>query len=55
MVRKIFYGGQKAENITDDIDVVVYTAAIHPDNPEYVSSVEKKDSYDDTCGTTWRT
>lgn len=31
---KIFYG-QKAENITDDIDFVVYTAAIHPDNPEY--------------------
>ena len=31
---KVFYGGQKKENITDDIDVVVYTAAIHPDNPE---------------------
>ena len=26
---------QKADNITDDIDLVVYTAAIHPDNPEY--------------------
>lgn len=26
--------GQKAENITDDIDVVCYTAAIHSDNPE---------------------
>ena len=26
---------QSAENITDDIDAVVYTAAIHPDNPEY--------------------
>ena len=39
---KVFYGGQKSENITDDIDVVVYTAAIHPDNPEYVASVEKK-------------
>jgi UDP-N-acetylmuramate--alanine ligase len=26
---------QCAGNITDDIDVVVYTAAIHPDNPEY--------------------
>ena len=25
---------QKADNITDDIDVVVYTAAIHEDNPE---------------------
>lgn len=29
---------QKAENITDDIDFVVYTAAIHPDNPEYAAS-----------------
>lgn len=27
--------GQSAANITDDIDVVVYTAAIHPDNPEF--------------------
>ena len=26
--------GQRAENITPDIDLVVYTAAIHPDNPE---------------------
>ena len=26
--------GQKASNITDDIDLVVYTAAIHEDNPE---------------------
>ncbi|MCR4793519.1 MAG: UDP-N-acetylmuramate--L-alanine ligase [Lachnospiraceae bacterium] len=31
---KVFYG-QKEENISDDIDVVVFTAAIHPDNPEY--------------------
>ena len=30
---KIFYG-QKAENIEYSIDLVVYTAAIHPDNPE---------------------
>lgn len=30
----IFYG-QKAENITCGIDVVVYTAAIHEDNPEF--------------------
>ena len=29
--------GQKAENITGDIDLVVYTSAIHPDNPEYVA------------------
>ena len=26
--------GQRAENITEDIDLVVYTAAIHEDNPE---------------------
>lgn len=32
----IFYG-QSAEHITDDIDLVVYTAAIHPDNPEYLA------------------
>ena len=28
--------GQKAENISNDIDLVVYTAAIHADNPEFV-------------------
>lgn len=27
--------GQAYENITGDIDFVVYTAAIHPDNPEF--------------------
>ena len=27
--------GQRASNITDDIDLVVYTAAISEDNPEY--------------------
>lgn len=32
---------QRAENITDDIDVVVYTAAIHPDNPEFVAVLSK--------------
>ena len=31
---RIIYG-QKAENITPDIDIIVYTAAIHKDNPEY--------------------
>ena len=30
--------GQRAENITDDIDVIVYTAAIHPDNPEFAAA-----------------
>ena len=33
--------GQCAENITDDIDLVVYTAAVHADNPEYAACVEK--------------
>ena len=32
--------GQRAENITPDLDAVVYTAAIHPDNPELVRSQE---------------
>lgn len=30
--------GQRPENITGDIDLVVYTAAIHPDNPEYAAA-----------------
>lgn len=30
--------GQKASNITDDIDLIVYTAAIHQDNPEWQSA-----------------
>ena len=38
---KIFYG-QKAENIIDGIHVVVYTAAVHPDNPEFAAAVEKR-------------
>ena len=36
---RIFYG-QRKENITPDIDLVVYTAAIHPDNPEYVAMTQ---------------
>ena len=32
--------GQKRENITPDIDLVVFTAAIHPDNPEYMAVQE---------------
>ncbi|SFQ42708.1 UDP-N-acetylmuramate--L-alanine ligase [Lachnospiraceae bacterium XBB1006] len=31
--------GQAKENITKDIDVIVYTAAVHPDNPEYAQAV----------------
>lgn len=34
----IFYG-QKASNIISGINVVVYTAAIHKDNPEYAEAV----------------
>ena len=37
---RIFYG-QRASNIIEGIDLVVYTAAIHPDNPEYACAVEK--------------
>ena len=34
--------GHRAENITDDIDLVVYTAAIHPGNPELETAKEKQ-------------
>ncbi len=37
---KVAYG-QRAENITEEIDVVVYTAAVHPDNPEYAECVRR--------------
>ncbi|WP_283123037.1 UDP-N-acetylmuramate--L-alanine ligase [Anaerotignum lactatifermentans] len=33
--------GHRAENITDDITLVVYTAAIHDDNPELLAAHEK--------------
>lgn len=36
------YFGQKASNITDDIDLVVYTAAISADNEEYVEVVNRE-------------
>lgn len=32
---------QKKENISDDIDMVVYTAAVHPDNEELIAAKEK--------------
>ncbi|MCR5268505.1 MAG: UDP-N-acetylmuramate--L-alanine ligase [Lachnospiraceae bacterium] len=35
------YIGQRAENITDDVDLVVYTAAIHADNPEMEEVVRR--------------
>ena len=31
---------QSAENISDQIDLVVYTSAIHPDNPEFAKAAE---------------
>ena len=34
--------GQKAENITPDIDCVVYTAAINKANPELMEAVAQK-------------
>ena len=34
--------GQAAENITPDLDVIVYTAAIHPDNPEFAAAVRSE-------------
>ena len=37
---QIFYG-QKAANIIEGIDLVVYTAAIHEDNPEFAAAKEK--------------
>lgn len=33
--------GQRAENIVDGIEAVVYTAAIHPDNPEYAAAADR--------------
>ena len=39
---KIYYG-QRASNISDSVQVVVYTAAIHPDNPEL--HVQKKKAF----------
>lgn len=36
------YYGQRYENITDDIDVIVYTSAIKEDNPEWQAMLDKK-------------
>lgn len=36
----VIYYGQKAENLNSSIDFVVYTSAIHPDNPEYAAMKE---------------
>ena len=37
---KVFYG-QSASNILPETQLVVYTAAIHPDNPEYACAVSR--------------
>ena len=36
---RVFYG-QRASNILPETRIVVYTAAIHPDNPEYARAME---------------
>lgn len=36
------YYGQRASNINDNIEAVVYTAAIHPDNPELKAALERQ-------------
>ena len=33
--------GQSADHISPDTDLVVYTAAIHPDNPEFIAAKEQ--------------
>lgn len=33
--------GHRTSNIDSNVDLVVYTAAIHPDNPEYITAKEK--------------
>ena len=38
----ILYYGQRASNLDDTPDLVVYTAAIQPDNPEYAAAVAKQ-------------
>lgn len=35
------YYGQRASNIKDGVDAVVYTAAIHPDNPELAAALKQ--------------
>jgi UDP-N-acetylmuramate--alanine ligase len=38
---RIYYG-QRKENITDDIDVVVYSAAVHEDNEEFAEAKRRQ-------------
>lgn len=37
----LIHYGQRRNNITDDIDLAVYTSAVHPDNPEFLAVQEK--------------
>ena len=37
---RVFYG-QRAENIQPGTELVVYTAAIHPDNPEFAAAAAR--------------
>lgn len=37
----VIHIGQKAENIPEECDLVVFTAAIHKDNPEYAEAVRR--------------
>ena len=36
----IYYGEQRASNVAPDTDILVFTAAVHPDNPELVFAKE---------------
>ncbi len=36
----VFYG-QRSENITKDIDCIVFTSAIRKDNPEYIAAIKQ--------------
>lgn len=36
-----FFRGQRASNIQEGVQLVIYTAAIHPDNPEYAAAIQK--------------
>lgn len=38
----VIHYGQRKENITDDVDVVVYSAAVHADNEEYAEAVRRR-------------
>ncbi|MEG2349645.1 MAG: Mur ligase domain-containing protein, partial [Hungatella sp.] len=38
----VIYDGQRASNIAEGTAVVVYTAAVHPDNPEFAAAQENR-------------